>query len=72
MTDNTIPGMIFFVSAGITAIGITITVLVTVLLMGRKMTDLTQYIDTPEEQSKVVYPDIPPPPYHMVAGLSSF
>ena len=36
------------------------------------MTGLTQYIETEEEaNTNLVYPDIPPPAYHTVSGLSS-
>ena len=46
------------------------------MLKGRKMTDLKEYIETPEElEAKAVYPNIPPPSYHEAMGygrVSSF
>ena len=72
-TSDSVPGTIFFVSAGITTTAIVLNLTVNFLLKGSKMTDLTQYIDTPEDTNKAgIIPGIAPPPYHTVAGISSF
>ena len=76
VTDNTVPGAVFFLSASLTSIGGILCIVVTCMLKGRKMTDLKEYIETPEElEAKAVYPNIPPPSYHEAMGygrVSSF
>ena len=77
VTDNSFPGAVFFLSAAITFVGLVLCVVVTCLLKGKKMTDLTEYIETQEEleeRNKKVYPNIHPPTYHeaMGYGLTSF
>ena len=70
------PGAVFFLSASITSIGLILCIVVTCMLKGRKMTDLKEYIESPEElESKAVYPNIPPPSYQEAMGygrVSSF
>ena len=68
--DSSVPGTVFFVSAGSTAIAVLLTITINILLKGRKMTDLTQYFET-KDQKETQNENIIPGYGVTVSGFSS-